>query len=447
MITSSKIRPKKTKEIYSLFLEQIKHISIEQIVYITFGVYLFTTLLAYTVIPEVIHLINMPLKAIRYICYAIFFYKAFIDIKRDQKISLTTVVFSILSILSFIFSRNQITLIFLCIMIGLRKLNIHKLVKIAYYTSLATFLSIITLSLFGVIPNWVFTRGPIIRNSIGFVFATDCISIYLTIILMFFYLKRSNAKMSEIVLLEVLNLFLYKATDGRLSFILITILLAILIIYKTVKLIQANAKKRHIVSINNISQRFQQKFLQNHFIQAVAKTICCLLPIALFTLYNLLTTAYMSNPHDMSKIDYMLSSRLKYTAQAYEKYQIPLFGKNIAWQGWGGYGYTDKINVEQFEYNFVDSSYARLIFDFGIIYTLSILIAYAYSLNYYLKRRDYWALLVIVFIIIWSFIEPYMIDMSRNPLIILLIPTLELGPTLHLRNKKDNQAQKTISNT
>lgn len=447
MITSRKEQSKSPKGIHDFFTKHFKDITIERIVYVSFGIYLFTSLLTdYTVIPETIptifQLINLPLKLLRYLCYIVFLYKSYIDIKQDKKVTLAVIIFAILSILSFIFSRNQILLILFCILVGLRKMDIHKLIKIAYYISISIFLFTISLSLLGAIPNWTFGReNNIIRNSLGFIYATDCISIYLAIILMYFYLNRSNAKIFEIILLETLNLFLYKATDGRLSFILITALLAILLTSKFAHLTHTKNKNKYVSTIKHISRQLQQRISRSHLMQITIKLTCYILPTMLFVTYNALTVAYMSNPYAMGKIDRLISYRLKYTAQAYENYQVPLFGKNIAWQGWGGYGYIDEIDVENFEYNFVDSSYARPVLDFGVIYTIAIIFAYTYSLVYYFKKKNYWAIIVIIFVLVWSFIEPYIFDITRNPLILLLIPALELGTAFTF------QKEKSVSNS
>lgn len=440
MTTKKSKQPKSLEGACKFFLKQFKHIVTTQMVYIAFGAYLFANLLAYTVIPEILQSIDMPLKLLKYSCYAIFLYKAFVDIKQDRKISLSVIIFAILSVLSFLFSRNKILLIFFCIMVGLRKMNISKLVKVAYYVTITVFLLTISLSLLGIIPNWVFfTRGSIARNSLGFVYATDCISIYLSIILMFFYLKHSEAKIFELTLLEVLNLFLYKATDGRLSFTLITILLTVLALNRLSQLIQINIKNKCITTLKKTKRQLRQWVLRNHFIQIVIKTVCYILPAILFITYNFLSIAYMNNPQSMDKVNDILSSRLELTAKAYTRYGAPLFGKSIIWQGFGGYGYIDEINTENFEYNFIDSSYALLVFDFGIFYTLAVLIAYTCSLVYYLKKKKYWALMAIIFILTWAFIEPYLINMARNPLVILLIPALELGPNLQLKRRKIEQ--------
>lgn len=435
MTTNGRIRSKRIKR-YNSLLNRFKHITVEQMTYVAFGCYILATLLNYTVIPKIFQPIDLFLKLLKYSCCIVFLYKSCINLKRDKKVSLSIVIFIILTALSFIFSQNRNLFLFFCTLVGLRKMNISKLIKIAYYVSIMIFLSTISLSLLGAIPNWTFPRGDITRNSLGFIFATDCIGIYLSIILMYFYLKRSNARIFEIILLEILNIFLYKATDGRLSFILITILLAMLMISKLPQLTCVNTKKKYVATIKRICRQLRYKVSQRHFIQKTIKIVCYILPTILFVAYNSLTIACMNNPNDMKSIDRILSSRLKYTAQAYKEYHVPLFGKNIKWQGWGGYGYVDEIDVENFEYNFVDSSYARLIFDFGVIYTLAVLIAYTYSLIYYLKKKDYWALIVIVFILIWSFIEPYMISVTRNPLVLLLIPILELGPNLYFKKQK-----------
>ena len=57
-------------------------------------------------------------------------------------------------------------------------------------------------------------------------------------------------------------------------------------------------------------------------------------------------------------------------------------------------------------------------------------------LNDKFEEKDYYSIVVITFILVWSFIEPCIIDVGRNIFVILLIPLLEMGNIEWLSYKK-----------
>lgn len=403
-------------------MNRLKQININKFMYIIFGMYMFSLVFTSTVLPEISDFCNIILKLIRYICYLSFVFKIVLDFKEDKKITFAMIMFTIITFIVFIFTRNKSVVFFYLGLMAFRKLEIDKLLKIAYNVTFIIFFGIVILSLLGIIPDWTFPRGTLVRHSLGFIYATDCIGIFLAIILMYFYIKKSKANLLEIIAFEFINVVLYKFTDGRLSFILITILLSTLVLSK-------------IKIIKNI--------LKSKFIINIMKIMCYSAPVVLLIIFNSLTYAYSKNYNNIDKVDKLLSGRLEFTAKAYEEYGVPIFGKDIKWHGWGGYGYVNLEEMDEFEYNFVDSSYAKIIFDYGIIYMILVIFAYQYMLRKNFNEKNYWAVASLLFVLIWSFIEPYIINLGRNPLILLLIPTLEIK-TINFKNTKEDIERDTI---
>ena len=403
-------------------MNRLKQININKFMYIIFGMYMFSLVFTSTVLPEISDFCNIILKLIRYICYLSFVFKIVLDFKEDKKITFAMIIFTIITFIVFIFTRNKSVVFFYLGLMAFKKLEIDKLLKIAYNVTFIIFFGIVILSLLGIIQDWTFPRGTLVRHSLGFIYATDCIGIFLAIILMYFYMKKSKANLLEIIAFEFINVVLYKFTDGRLSFILITILLSALVLSK-------------IKIIKNI--------LKSKFIINIMKIMCYSAPVVLLIIFNSLTYAYSKNYNNIDKVDKLLSGRLEFTAKAYEEYGVPIFGKDIKWHGWGGYGYVNLEEMDEFEYNFVDSSYAKIIFDYGIIYMILVIFAYQYMLRKNFNEKNYWAVASLLFVLIWSFIEPYIINLGRNPLILLLIPTLEIK-TINFKNTKEDIERDTI---
>ena len=104
--------------------------------------------------------------------------------------------------------------------------------------------------------------------------------------------------------------------------------------------------------------------------------------------------------------------------------------------GWGGNEFENQNNVKDFQYNFVDSSYAKNIFDFGIIFSVLVIAAYTYILIQNYKNKNYWLIVSVFIVLIWAFVEPYLINVGRNIFTISLIPTLEIGKIEKYKRKK-----------
>ena len=92
-----------------------------------------------------------------------------------------------------------------------------------------------------------------------------------------------------------------------------------------------------------------------------------------------------------------------------------------------GYGYANLDEIEDFEYNFVDSSYPKIIFDFGLIFSCIILLGYRAILVENYNKKNYWLVLTIFFVLAWSFVEQYIVNIGKNVFALALIPLLEIG--------------------
>lgn len=395
-------------------------INIENLTYIFFNIYILVLILSEIVIVLDNRILIMSFKAIRYSCYLFFLIKILIDFYYERNIKIVTIIALIISVMTLIIAKNT-TLSILCIIfLALKKCDLNKLIVNIFNIYASIFFAVISLAALNVIPDWIYYRGDIVRHSLGFSYPTDCISFYLIIVLMYVYVKKEKITIIEVLSLETLNIFLYKYTDGRTSFLLITAILIIVIISKV---------------------KFIYNPLSKSILLKISKIVSYCLPIFLFILYNFLTFMFIRNDNVAQKINIALTDRLQLTGSAYLNYGIPLFGDEIKWNGWGGYGYRDKINITEFKYNFVDSSYAKLIFDIGIIPTLMIIVSYTIILVKNYKEKNYWLLLILLFILIWSFIEPRLIDITKNPLVLVLIPMLDVGKSISI-NKLENKKVK-----
>ena len=390
----------------NLHIDKLKKLKIYKLTYFFWGVYIFVNFLNSIGIFFINDEFQLGFKLIRYICYGIFLTKIFIDWKNGEKITISILTIIFVSLAIAFFAKNRSIIFIVIIFIALRNMEFDKLVKIALNIYMIGFFIVICLAMLNIIPNWEFSRGNMPRYALGFIYATDAIGIYLIIILMFFYTKKDRATKMELLVLEAINVFMYSYTNGRLSFILISTILFLQFLSKF---------------------QFIKKVFYNDSVQRCLKIICYTIPVALFLGIHLLVIMYANNSFIANKINRILSDRIKLTYQAYRKNDVNLFGNDIKWQGWGAYGYQEQDDNEEFVYNFVDSSYARLVLDYGIVFSCIIIWAYREILIKNYENKNYWLIFVILFILGWSFIEQYIVNLGKNVFILSFIPLLEMG--------------------
>jgi len=401
-------------------LDNIKNkITLDELIYIVWGLYLLTLMLCSTSVALSNDVVNTILKGIRYVCYIVFGAKIISDWKNGSKITISFIAMFILSCIVFIVSKNKELVFTVLVLFSLRKLDFDKLVKIALKVISVAFVIIISLALLNIIPDWLYNRGKIVRHSLGFRYATDAIGVYLTIILMYFYIRRDKATIYELLVLETINVLLYGLTDGRTSFILISVILFAMLIARF---------------------KFIKTIFHKKYIQKTLKIVCYSLTIVLFIFFHVMVYLYSNNIDFAKNFDKLVSGRINYTLKSYENYKVTIFGQEIDWKGWGGHGYLDVDSNEKFKYNYVDSSYPRMVLDYGVIVSGIIFLVYTLALLKCYRKKNYWLMMTLLFIVVWCFIEQNIINIWRNVFILSFIPYLEKFPINKL--DYDNLKQK-----
>ena len=399
------------------YIDKIKKIELNNIIYFFWGIYVLANFLSMVGIICANDLCLISLKYIRYICYLVFAVKIYYDSRKDKKISIIFIVLFIIAIMITILAKNNGIICTLITLAALKKLDFDKLIKIAFKIFSVAFFITVGLTLLKILPNWEFNRGTLTRYSLGFDYAATGVSVYLVTIMMYFYIRKNNATYMELLVLEIINIFVYRYTDGRLGFVLITLIL----------FLQLLSKFEFIINAFN-----------SKFIQKLLKIICHTLPIILFILYHLLIIMYANNSPIANKANKLLSNRIKLTYQAYRNYDVKLFGDDIKWYSWAGYGYSE--TDEDFTYNLVDTAYSRMIFDYGLIFSALLILGYREILIKNYNEKNYWLLFVIIFVLIWAFLEPIILNIGRNAFALALMPLLDIGQ-INLSKKEKNNAE------
>lgn len=367
---------------------------IEKLYYALFIVFLITSLLDIVSITSN-PIFSMILKCIRYLCYLYF---GFIFIKNIKKITFVEVFLLLISLIVGYISGNKFLVISIFIIMSVRHYDLKKVFKLSFFTMLMFFAVVTILSQIKIIPDWIFERQSVVRHSLGFIYPTDCFSFFLVIVLLYFVAYDKEYSIWFMLLFELLNIILYIYTDGRLSFYLINLVLIIMLLLKSNK----------IYSI-----------FQNIFKFRLIKIIVCLIPFIFFTGFMIVVSSYGKELDYADKVDSVLSGRVRLTYEAFKEHNVTIFGEKIDWYGFGGYGYNNTLtNDAKYEYNFVDSSYPRVLLDYGIVFAVIIFVGYSFILLHYMNNNNIVMVFVFIIVLVWSLIESSIIGIPRNMLVL-----------------------------
>lgn len=375
-------------------------INIQSVFYIFISIYFFTSAITLTMVPRVSFLEKF-FQIIRYICYLMFIMIIIYNIIKDTsfkrhiyiinylKQHILLLFMLVISFITMIKSKNKVILILVIVMWVCNFYDIKKIFKCFLVSGTLVFFIACICSLFNLIPEVIINRGETIRYSLGYIYPLELMTHFLFLLMLYIYLNSNEYRAIDCIYINIINILIYKITDARSSFILI-------FIFSILSYFIARKKIR----LKKIKEIYFYIFL----------LLCSIVPIISSLLYD-------PNNVIMYKINRILSNRLLLTNEAFNKYDLSLFGKNIEWIGFGG-----KLNPSSISdiYNFVDCAYAKCLFDYGIITTIFIILGYAAIYRYSFKENNCILILIISITLIVSIVEPRLFSIELNPYILLM---------------------------
>ena len=353
-------------------------------------------------------------KIYRYILYIGFLGVCVFNFKKDD-INVKISILVIVSVLIAFFSGNKYVLINLLVITAMKNIKFEKILKYAVPTNIIIFLSVVLLSLIGIIPNWSSFRGDgTVRYYLGYQYATVPATYFFTIVLVRFYQKGKDIKWFEIIFEFLISLFLYVKTDSKTGFILTVFVIIMIIIIK----LRDEFKKRQI-NFDEVLDKI--KGIVYKLLGKVGVVYSIIFPVFIVGIVFLSILMYRSDNSFAVELNNKLAGRISYADSAIKKYGITAFGSKVKWYGWGGYGYTQ---IDNFEYNFVDDSYIYILIDCGCIFLALLIYGFIKLLINAVNKSDYKLILAISIVLIWSIIEPNILNIDKNLFLILFSSVL-----------------------
>ena len=310
-----------------------------------------------------------------------------------MRVSYKYLILSILLLLSGVlvyFQTNRLNFLVYSMLLVLL-VNVDMKVVLRNYVVVAGILvvGVFLLSLVGMVPNLQYNRAGVIRNSFGFIYPTDFASHCFYLFLAISYLLKDKFIWTRSLFGVLLSAFIIKYCDARLN--ALSILLATVIF---IYFYYSNGKKLKIFA---------------------------LLPYSAVVFAS--TVTYLSykfswsNPFLVS-INKLITGRLALGRNAFDTFGVHLFGtRNVQFIGSGGK--TESV----IGYNYVDSSYVQMLFTYGIVPVVLLIIIYVVASRKQYKDGQYLLVAILSLIAFNCMIEAFWFVPTYNIFMFLLFTT------------------------
>ena len=310
-----------------------------------------------------------------------------------MRVSYKYLILSILLLLSGVlvyFQTNRLNFLVYSMLLVLL-VNVDMKVVLRNYVIVAGILvvGVFLLSLVGMVPNLQYNRAGVIRNSFGFIYPTDFASHCFYLFLAISYLLKDKFIWTRSLFGVLLSAFIIKYCDARLN--AVSILLATIIF---IYFYYSNGKKLKIFA---------------------------LLPYSAVVFASVVTyLSYKfswSNPFLVS-INKLITGRLALGRNAFDTFGVHLFGtRNVQFIGSGGK--TESV----IGYNYVDSSYVQMLFTYGIVPVILLIIIYVVASRKQYKDGQYLLVTILSLIAFNCMIEAFWFVPTYNIFMFLLFTT------------------------
>ena len=310
-----------------------------------------------------------------------------------MRVSYKYLILSILLLLSGVlvyFQTNRLNFLVYSMLLVLL-VNVDMKVVLRNYVVVAGILvvGVFLLSLVGMVPNLQYNRAGVIRNSFGFIYPTDFASHCFYLFLAISYLLKDKFIWTRSLFGVLLSAFIIKYCDARLN--ALSILLATVIF---IYFYYSNGKKLKIFA---------------------------LLPYSAVVFASVVTyLSYKfswSNPFLVS-INKLITGRLALGRNAFDTFGVHLFGtRNVQFIGSGGK--TESV----IGYNYVDSSYVQMLFTYGIVPVILLIIIYVVASRKQYKDGQYLLVTILSLIAFNCMIEAFWFVPTYNIFMFLLFTT------------------------
>lgn len=335
----------------------------------------------------------------RYMCYLLFAVKIVIEQVYKKKYLLAFFFGLVSAVLCMFMSDNRGILFTMMTLVAGYNCSWKKVTKIFTIVFAVGLCATILLCRLHVFEDIILDETRM-RHNLGFNWVTLA-PIYMLFICIGYVNTRKNRSRLVLLGLWIISFILYKYTDTRLTFLLTSLFIFGIIIQ--------NRKERK----------------QWRIIKAFQKPIW-FLPFAIFVVIMIAQKLYTPGIAIWDKLNSLLSDRLFLAHNSLNDLPTTLFGQAIKWQGFSlSAGVLDNPNI--LEYNNVDCSYIRLMFDYGVVGIFVIMMIYALGIKQAVKSKNYLLVWSYIIVLVFCVTEQWMIELSFNMMPLVAVASFRNG--------------------
>ena len=285
-------------------------------------------------------------------------------------------------------------LLYSLLILLLYDVDVDVILKTYVFIAGSIVIGIFLLSIIGLLPNLQFAQvrssGLVIRNSFGFIYPTDFASHCFYLFIAWGYLLREKYIWLRVAVGVALSAFIIKFCDARLNSMSILIAVIIFLVMYYTK--DKKFKVYYILPYSAAIFSSLMFYLSSHF--------------------------SFSSPFFV-KLNDFFSMRLFLGKNALDTYKLHLFGtNNVKFIGYGGT--TESV----LSYNYVDSSYIQMLFYYGIVPVVLLVLVYVLSSRRFYKEGKMLFLSLLSLITINCMIEAFWIRPGYNIFMFTLFASL-----------------------
>lgn len=285
-------------------------------------------------------------------------------------------------------------LLYSLLILLLYDVDVDVILKTYVFIAGSIVIGIFLLSIIGLLPNLQFAQvrssGLVIRNSFGFIYPTDFASHCFYLFIAWGYLLREKYIWLRVAVGVALSAFIIKFCDARLNSMSILIAVIIFLVMYYTK--EKKFKVYYILPYSAAIFSSLMFYLSSHF--------------------------SFSSPFFV-KLNDFFSMRLFLGKNALDTYKLHLFGtNNVKFIGYGGT--TESV----LSYNYVDSSYIQMLFYYGIVPVVLLVLVYVLSSRRFYKEGKVLFLSLLSLITINCMIEAFWIRPGYNIFMFTLFASL-----------------------
>ena len=279
------------------------------------------------------------------------------------------------------------------LMIGAHGTDYRKIVKIHLCISFAFIIILFILSNNGIIQNLISLRNGKDRISFGCGYPTNFAAHLFFMCCEYVWLRDKKISWIELIIILRLGFFCYHYCDSRASFVCFLALTGFMAYIKTWEIIKKGI---------------------TYEMSKCLRVFCCF-SMPLFALLNIgLSYLYTDVSSAMVFLNKLISGRLSLGHTAFERYNITLFGQIIKENNLRG-----KQEVIG-EYYVIDPSYMRLLFKYGLVILLLIVIMTCICCIRESKAGIWPHLIILTLLSVHCFIENHLFQIAYHPFLLLI---------------------------